>query len=92
MSSSLLPRPVGIAQFLRSEKNYAAALTLALAHELLPLLVGRDPEQSKRARVGHRALQRASCRKTGLREYHALGKRGENQIIESFQEKFVVYT
>src|SRR5260221_489380 len=31
-----LTRPVGVAQFFRSEQDYAASLALALAHEVLP--------------------------------------------------------
>ena len=48
-----LARPVGIAQFLRRQQNHAAALALALAHELLALFVGGNAEESERARVRH---------------------------------------
>ena len=41
-----LPRPIGIAQFLRRQQDHAAALALALAHELLSLLIGRDAKKS----------------------------------------------
>ena len=48
-----LTRPVGVAQFFRGQQNHAAILPLALAHELLALLVGRDAQESQRARVRH---------------------------------------
>jgi hypothetical protein len=49
-------RPVGVAQFFRGEKNHAAALALALPHELLPLLVSGDAEESQRPGVRHGVL------------------------------------
>src|SRR6266852_8329174 len=50
-----LPRPVGIAQLLRRKQENAAALALALPHELLPLLVGRNAQERQRARLWHGA-------------------------------------
>src|SRR5712691_714280 len=47
------PRPIRIAQLLRGEQKYTAALTLALAHELLSLLVGRNAQEGQRARFRH---------------------------------------
>ncbi len=38
-------RPVGIAQLLRRKQEHAAALALALAHELLSFFVGGDAEK-----------------------------------------------
>ena len=68
-------RPVGVAQFFRGQQNHAAALALALAHELLPLFVGRDAEKSQRARLRHGVHVAA-----GLREYHG-ERRRVNQLF-----------
>ncbi len=40
-----LPRPVGLTQLLRRKQEHVAALALALAHEFLSLLVGRDAKK-----------------------------------------------
>ncbi len=50
-----LPRPVGIAQLLRRKQENASSLALALAHELLPLLVGRNAQERQQARLWHGA-------------------------------------
>ena len=38
-------RPVGVAQLLRRKQEHAAALALALAHELLSFFVGRNAQE-----------------------------------------------
>ena len=48
-----LARPIGVAQFVRRQQDYAAALALALAHELLPLFIRRDTQEGQRARLRH---------------------------------------
>ena len=44
-----LARPVGVPKLCARDEQDAAALSLALAHELLPLLVARDAQDCERA-------------------------------------------
>ena len=53
-----LARPVGVPKLCARDEHDAAALSLARAHELLPLLVARDAQDCERALIGQGELSR----------------------------------